>query len=573
MKNYIEKLVLATALTIIFSLGFFSIINKSMIWDERCYIGAGKYILKTGNFEYNIFRAHPPLSFYINSIFLLPLKFDDKMYSSDDCWQTGYDMAYHSGYSPKLILILARLPFIIMSMILALYVFYWSRQLYGVKSGFMALALYTFSTSIISQSNLALTDFTATFFIFITMYHYWKFWALKQKKHMYLASIFFGLSLLSKLTGMVLIPILIILTLYGAFNGRKNIKDLSSNIKTLLTIFIIGFLVMFLAFGFQFKPLKSVMPSHYAERAYEEFGNKFENEKIRNLAVYAFEKIPLPFPAYFFGLGAVGFTSKEGILKIFLDGDVFSKSPWYYPPAVLFYKTQASLFLLLILSIIFFKKIKSGNISDEYIQIMPMMLVFVLFMLNNMTVGLRHILPIYPFMFLFISKIARLKNVLTNIAILILMMHYVVSSLLIFPHYFAYFNEFAGGPANGYKHLVGANIDNGQDLPGLKKFMEDHNLQKINLSYLGSIDPKEYVNYDYLPSPYFQHWVPDYKPYVTVTKRNEDCSEKKGWVAISITNLQNVYMVNETCFNWLKKYEPVTKIGYSIFVYYIPKNY
>ena len=570
MKSKVENLILSMSLAVIFFLSFFGMAHKSMIWDERCYIGAGKYISKTGNFEYNVFRAHPPMSFYINSIFLLPLHFDEKIYLEDDCWKIGYDMVYNSGHDPQLILILARLPFILMSMILALFVFSWAKQLYGIKSALLALCLYTFSTSIISQSNVALTDFAVTFFIFLTMYYYWKFRTFGKKKHLYLTSVFFACALLSKLTGLVLVPSLIILAFYDAIKiSKSKSKNLLQALKTVLTIFLIAFLVMFAAFGFQFKTLKSTMPQHYVDRAYEEFASKFHNEKIRNAAIYSFEKIPIPFPAYFFGLGSVAFTSKEGIFSVFLDGKIFSKSPWHYPVAVFFYKTQISLFLLLILSAAFFKKTRSRDIFNECIQVLPMVFIFILFMLNKMTAGLRHILPIYVFLFVFCSKIAKQKNKWLGAAIAILIIHYILSSLFIFPHYFSYFNEIVGGPSNGYMHLVGANLDNGQDLPGLKKYMEESGIKKIKLSYFGSVDPKEYFDYEYLSSPYFQHWVPDYKPYVTVTKRNEDCSAKKGIMAISATNLQNVHMINQTCFDWLKKHEPVEKIGYSIFVYNI----
>ena len=49
----------------------------------------------------------------------------------------------------------------------------------------------------------------------------------------------------------------------------------------------------------------------------------------------------------------------------------------------------------------------------------------------------------------------------------------VLSTLSVAPHYLAYFNEAFGGPANGYKFLAdSSNLDWGQDLKGLKRFME-----------------------------------------------------------------------------------------------------
>jgi hypothetical protein len=40
----------------------------------------------------------------------------------------------------------------------------------------------------------------------------------------------------------------------------------------------------------------------------------------------------------------------------------------------------------------------------------------------------------------------------------------IYSTLSVFPHSLAYFNEASGGPENGHKHLLGSNLDWGQDL-------------------------------------------------------------------------------------------------------------
>jgi len=40
----------------------------------------------------------------------------------------------------------------------------------------------------------------------------------------------------------------------------------------------------------------------------------------------------------------------------------------------------------------------------------------------------------------------------------------IASTLRVYPHQLAYFNEIAGGPENGWKHLLHSNLDWGQDL-------------------------------------------------------------------------------------------------------------
>jgi hypothetical protein len=38
-----------------------------------------------------------------------------------------------------------------------------------------------------------------------------------------------------------------------------------------------------------------------------------------------------------------------------------------------------------------------------------------------------------------------------------------ISASLVYPHHLAYFNDFAGGSGNGYKHLLGSSVDWGQN--------------------------------------------------------------------------------------------------------------
>ena len=51
-----------------------------------------------------------------------------------------------------------------------------------------------------------------------------------------------------------------------------------------------------------------------------------------------------------------------------------------------------------------------------------------------------------------------------------------VSTLRAFPHELAYFNELAGGPQHGEKHLLGSNLDWGQDLLLVRSWMQSQNV-------------------------------------------------------------------------------------------------
>jgi hypothetical protein len=140
------------------------------------------------------------------------------------------------------------------------------------------------------------------------------------------------------------------------------------------------------------------------------------------------------------------------------------------------------------------------------------------------------------------------------------MAYYIAVCFWISPHYLAYFNEFAGGPANGYRYLVDSNLDWGQDLKGLKQYMDQHGIDRIYLSYFGSDSPQRYgIKYDWLPSPLPENPEPLKRVRIPT----------KGYVAVSVTDLQGVFPGTRNMFQWLAPYKPIAKIGYSIFLYRI----
>jgi len=60
-----------------------------------------------------------------------------------------------------------------------------------------------------------------------------------------------------------------------------------------------------------------------------------------------------------------------------------------------------------------------------------------------------------------------------------------------------YFNQAVGGASRGYRYASGSNLDWGQDLQGLKNFMQAEGVQKIQLLYFGSVDPAIYgIDYE-----------------------------------------------------------------------------
>ena len=213
-------------------------LHNSVTWDELFFIGQGKAIFSTGYMRFIILSDHPPLSYYLNSIFLIPLKFDEKTWDKNESFKIGNDVLFNSGYNYKTILFLSRLPFLLLSVIGALYLVRWATELYGAKAGIAALFFYSFNPAIIAYSGVATADFTAAIMIFIATYHFWRYVLEQSGKNILFSGIFFGLAQLSKITAFVLLPLFVITGLTAVY--RKKIK-FKLFMRHLIAIFLIAF--------------------------------------------------------------------------------------------------------------------------------------------------------------------------------------------------------------------------------------------------------------------------------------------------------------------------------------------
>ena len=139
---------------------------------------------------------------------------------------------------------------------------------------------------------------------------------------------------------------------------------------------------------------------------------------------------------------------------------------------------------------------------------------------------------------------------------------FLIESAFIFPNYLAYFNQLAGGADNGYKYVVDSNLDWGQDYKRFADWVKENDIQKIDVDYFGWTSP-----YSYLPTQHNWITADTYSGLSDFKERNQT----GGLIAVSAQHLQTAGGgdPDKNNYNWLKQFEPVHKIGYSIFIYQI----
>jgi len=531
------EIIVAIVLVAVFAQLAFLSNYHSLTIDEFTNLGVGKYYVEHGDFSPFVFRDHPPLAYLINSIFLYP--------DGNPIWQQEpHDpFAIVNAYDIDYLLFISRLPFAFLSVILGFYIFRWSKELYGKKAAVLSTILFGFEPTLLAHSSLATTDFTAVTFIFIAMYYFWKLEKLPTLKSFAIGGIALGLALLSKHTALLLLPIA---AAFFLWKYRKSVIH-KANISKIALYFLIAFVMVWGAYGFQ---VATVLDSVHSREKALDFVNANYGGFQKDLIVTGLNA-PLPAAQYFTALGYRAWHSATGATTYFL-GDIYSKGvPGYHATAFLL---KSPIPLLIFLGIFAFslalRKRKINWKDEKHLIVFTVLYFLVLNFALNISIGLRHLLPIYPFLFVLLGPAVYLKFQLPSrqkaykIAVAVLIAWYIAEAAFIFPHSLSYFNEFVGAQ-NGWMYLSGADVDWNQEVKALGKYLERRNYPEVKVPF---IIHQLFIN------RYLQNYT--FAP----------CSPENGFYAMSATDLN---LQNSECYSWFKSYEPVDRVGYAILVYNI----
>ena len=566
MHKYSKPLIVCFLLVIFLVQAITSMMQKAPTADEAAHhIATGYSFLKTRDFRLN--STGPPLLEELSAIPLLFMK-DLKIPLDHSSWERiqrtefGEQFLYvYNRDSVDKIVFWTRIPMVLTGVFLGFLVFSWSNNLYGFKAGTFALFLYAFSPTMLAHTRLVTMDIGAACFIFLAVYCFYLYCRNPSSKNLMLSGVTFGLAQLAKYTAIYLYFLYpIFFLLFWLLRNKEFMLDykISKNIKKLLLsilfIFLVGNFIVFCGYFCELKPLLLNDIDVKEKIAYFQtfitklFGDnsEFLSEKFISFALNQ----PIPFSTYIMGfLGASNQTFAEHRFSVMLFGDYSMKGWWYYYFVVFLLKTSISVVFLLIISALFGRGFRKDRMSELFVTV-PVILLMMFTVVSVLQGGVRYILPIYPFLFVYISKIVNVnvqynkgfvQRRLIYFLILSLGFCHLFSSVTSFPHYLPYFNLIGGGSSNGYRCLSRVNTDLGQDLKGLARYLEENNVREVKLSYWGFVPPEIY-NINDLPIKDIEKEIPEQEVY-----------------AIS------VHQIDE--YKWAKQYKPKCMIGHTLFIY------
>ncbi len=536
MSGRLKRWVLIGGFLAVFAtLSLTSMTSKSATWDETQYLGLGVYLCENLRWDIPSISLHPPLPYYLNSI---PLLFFDL---ERTCFQVGRPgdvlagvrrgqcLLRESDPSGDRLLFWARLPSLFLALLLGAVVYHWGFKLYGAKGALLSLALFAFSPNLLAHSQLITADIALTTFGFITAYFLWENTRRPSLTKTVFCGLFAGFTLLSKYAGLIWLLIMLLTTVLAVLcdtqrplrRGRIALNELP--LTNLLMTLTIAVLVVFAGYGF----------------------------KISN---------------YFCGIQIQKALVGEGF-PAFLGGSVSPRGGWwYYYIYALLIKAPIPFLVLLSFALISWRRSPTIDwFSTMSLLVAPATFLAAFSWFSGVNVGLRYVLPIFPFFILIGGRLAVSWNngkSLRCLFIGLLLGWYMYEALAAYPHYLAYFNQFVGGSRQGYRYLVDSNLDWGQDLKGLKAYMTEKGIPSIKLSYFGTAEPEQYgIRYEALPSK-------------VLLNPQAVCRElRKGdMVAVSATNLYPLYVDLGPLARALQKIPPVDRVGYSILIYRMDKD-
>ena len=632
--TYAQYGILAIILATSFLLMYNSSQQESAIMDELAHIPAGYGYVSQLDDRLN--PEHPPL---VKIIAALPLLFQHLSFPTDSTawnndvngqWTMGTQFFYESGNNADQIIQWARFGPMLLTILLSLLIFLWSRSLMGSWWALIPTTLTALSPSVLAQGHYVTTDIGASLGFILAIYFFGNYMLHSTRKNLVYAGIAYGIAQLLKFSTVLLIPLFLFLiaafVFVKAFNHRVSLAAKLGHfiqygfryLGSLMAIFVIGYALVYLVYA----PITIHYPMEKqtsdTTAILTSFGGvdgvippcEITKPGMRCLAnldiAMTKHSLTRPFAQYMLGVLMVVQRASGGNTGYFL-GQVSAAGWWYYFPVVFLYKEPLPSLILIGFALLlglwtFLKNFRSpSSLKDrlfayinlnfaEFSMLSFIVLYWVYSMHSTLNIGIRHVLPTIPLMYILAA--GRIKrwtrqefdfshgllrnflNVVVGIAkssfktaiILFFVVWYIAETFLAGPYFISYFNELAGGTTNGYREVTDSNYDWGQDLKRLASFVDQHNINKIAVNYFGGGSVKYYLGDKAI----------DWNS--SMGNPKQDGIE---WFAISINNLQSSIGKTAPGFDrkpedeyaWLLKdkdpYNPDARAGTSIFIYHL----
>jgi hypothetical protein len=518
-----------------------SVREKSTTFDELAHLTAGYSYWLTGDF-----RLQPESGTLAQRWAALPLLFGRYRFPSlEEAWwkadvfALGYHFFYDQGNDVGAMLLASRTMTAVLAVGLGLLVYAWSRRLFGPAGAVLSAALYAFCPTLLAHGRLATPDLAAALFFTASVWSLWVAFHTVSPRSVLVAALALAGLWQAKMSAVLIGPMALGLLGIRLASGRPMAVargcEVRSRAAQLLVLLAAGavqaavvVLVTWAFYRFRYAAIRIPSPE----------GDPLDwADVLGGAGAFA--------PAIRFGrdhrllpeaflYGFARFLRLSPNRPAFLNGELsFVGWRWFFPYCVAV-KTPLPLLALVAAG-------AAGAVMrrETLYGTAPLWTLLAVYWAgaigSSFNIGQRHLLPTSPAMLVLAGGLAywiETRGRAAGLPIAAAVLACAVESVTTWPHYLAYFNQLAGGPRQGYRHLVDSSLDWGQDLPGLARWLERNvpSGTPMYVSYFGTGNPDYYhIKAKRLPG-FFDEW-----------RRREWYPLTGGVYAVSATMLQSVY--------------------------------
>jgi hypothetical protein len=479
---------------------------------------------------------------------------------------------------------------------------WWAWRLGGPVAAVVATAAFCFDPNFLAHSPIIKNDVPITLVFLLLMGTTWLLGERASLLRCAAVVLLVAVALTTKFSGLLAFPILAIALVFRSFIDRPWLvlkwnlalrrQRLAASLALLTASILFGYFSIWACYGFRFglssdprttfnfkAPIlyiaenemrlrQNPVPPAVSDKQLAQWAQQWQPDAVVRMGRTLNRHHLLP-QAWIFGfLYTYGSSLAR---RAFLCGEIRAQGWWYYFPLAMLFKTPLATLVGLALAAILWVRWsrRSGGARDGWAvcaALLAPICYLAIAMYGNLNIGLRHVFPVYPFLFIFLGVMAaqacRRRPRTAGCILLLLFAALIAETVCAYPDYIPFFNVAAGGSRGGLRLLSDSNLDWGQDLPALARWQRDHPDRQLYLCQFALPDPRYYgIHYISMPGAF-------------VAQEDEKVSSALPPIyAVSAVALQGTYMppeVKHRVCDPLLKTQPLEVLDGTIYLFDSP---
>lgn len=513
-----ERVVVFAALLLMALLAIGSYRRESLTFDEVTHIPSGLAYWQQHDTRLNI--EHPPL---LKMIATFPLLFANVHADyTDPSWcesgwtdcQWTFGNKFFRDWNPgaqQRIVFLARLPMLLMTLLLGWIIYRMARALAGPLGAMLSLTVFVTAPLYLGYGPLVITDIGLCLFVVLSAWTLADLWSNPNSRNLTAFALAIAAAFLSKFSALLLLPALLLFCIWTYIKQRRE------PLLKRRSLYIIGGLAASLLVCYLFYWLAAYRSNpHSIANAHLETLIRFRPpERVlafvtRTLARHpGLERPLLPLWLYLTGIGYLN----AGLSRpVYLLGKLHGHGVWYYFPVISFFKLPPGMLglagLLLICMVVYGRRKSAGSLlTDDVnrVRVRALLSVLIVFaaaaIRSRLNIGIRHFsVPITIAIILIALLVPLIESLWKNsqrttayAIVLALAASSVITAISSYPHYISYYNWFRLWTPK-QEIVAESNLDWGQSLIAVNDFVREHHIARIHLDSMSPLSPTVYVS-------------------------------------------------------------------------------